>query len=164
MNQSALEEINEVPEDAQQWITFRLGEGAYGVNVLKVQEVLKYTEITPVPGSQDYVLGIINLRGYVVTVINTRTRLAMPSKDIDEETRIIFVEVRGHIIGMLVDCVTEVVSLNTSDIDRSPGTSGDDQGKGGYIEGVFSNDEEILILMDVESLFEDDELSEVAAY
>ncbi len=164
MNQNAVEEINEVPDDAQQWITFRLGEGVYGVNVLKVQEVLKYTEITPVPGSQDYVLGIINLRGYVVTVINTRTRLGMPPRDIDDEARIIFVEVRGHIIGMLVDCVTEVLSLNTSDVDRSPSISNEDQGKGGYIEGVFSTDEDILILMDVEKLFEDDELSEVAAY
>ena len=164
MNQNAVEELEELPDDAQQWITFRLGEGSYGVNVLNVQEVLKYTEITPVPGSQDYVLGIINLRGYVVTVIDTRIRLNMPTREVDEESRIIFIEVRGHIIGMLVDCVTEVLSLNTSDVDRSPSINNEDQGMGGYIEGVYSDNSDILILMDVEKLFEDDELSEVAAY
>ena len=164
MNQHAVEELEQLPDDAQQWITFRLGEGSYGVNVLNVQEVLKYTEITPVPGSQDYVLGIINLRGYVVTVIDTRIRLNMPTREVDEESRIIFIEVRGHIIGMLVDCVTEVLSLNTSDVDRSPSINNEDQGMGGYIEGVYSDNSDILILMDVEKLFEDDELSEVAAY
>ena len=61
-------------DEVLQWVTYRLGEETYGINVMQVQEVLRYTEIAPVPGAPDYVLGIINLRGNVVTVIDTRAR------------------------------------------------------------------------------------------
>ena len=71
---------NNSPEKDQvlQWVTYRLGDETYGINVMQVQEVLRYTEIAPVPGAPDYVLGIINLRGNVVTVIDTRARLLIP--------------------------------------------------------------------------------------
>ena len=70
------------------WVTFRLENEKYGINVMQVQEVLRVTEIAPVPGAPDYVLGIINLRGNVVTVIDTRKRFGLHSKDVDEATRI----------------------------------------------------------------------------
>ena len=61
-------------DEVLQWVTYRLGEETYGINVMQVQEVLRYTEIAPVPGAPDYVLGIINLRGNVVTVIDTNSK------------------------------------------------------------------------------------------
>jgi purine-binding chemotaxis protein CheW len=63
-------------------VTFRLADETYGINVMQIQEVLRYTEIAPVPGAPDYVLGIINLRGNVVTVIDTRARFGLPSADV----------------------------------------------------------------------------------
>lgn len=164
MNDFAAEETEVALEDTVQWVTFRLGEETYGINVLQVQEVLKYTEITPVPGSPSYVLGIINLRGYVVTVIDIRARLNMPAHEVDDDTRIIFVEVHGHIVGMLVDCVTEVISLLPSQVDSSPSVNNEDQDNSRYIGGIYSSDEQILILMDVEQLFEEDEWSEAAGF
>ena len=67
-----------VDDQVLQWVTYRLGDETYGINVMQVQEVLRYTEIAPVPGAPDYVLGIINLRGNVVTVIDTRARFGLP--------------------------------------------------------------------------------------
>ena len=75
-----------------QWVTFRLDGETYGVNVMQVQEVLRYTVIAPVPGAPDYVLGIINLRGNVVTVIDTRKRFSLGEGDISDSTRIVIVE------------------------------------------------------------------------
>ena len=64
-------------DEVLQWVTFQLEEETYGINVMQVREVLRYTEIAPVPGAPDYVLGIINLRGNVVTVIDTRSRFGL---------------------------------------------------------------------------------------
>lgn len=70
-----------------QWVTFRLDNETYGINVMQVQEVLRYTEIAPVPGAPSYVLGIINLRGHVVTVIDTRECFGLQSAQVDDNTR-----------------------------------------------------------------------------
>ena len=67
-----------------QWVTFRLEGETYGINVMQVQEVLRYTEIAPVPGAPAYVLGIINLRGNVVTVIDTRHRFGLPTTEVTD--------------------------------------------------------------------------------
>ena len=72
-----------------QWVTFRLDNETYGINVMQVQEVLRHTEIAPVPGAPSYVLGIINLRGNVVTVIDTRQRFGLTPAPITDNTRIV---------------------------------------------------------------------------
>ncbi|MFQ5659258.1 MAG: chemotaxis protein CheW [Gammaproteobacteria bacterium] len=156
-NQTNLNEI-------LQWVTFQLGSEQYGVNVLQVQEVLKFTEITPVPGAPHYVLGIINLRGNVVTVIDSRLRFGLGQKQPDDATRIIFVEVKGHIIGMLVDSVAEVVSMRSSDIETSPTIGKEDNESSKYLQGVYSTDDKILILIDVEKLFSEEDLAEVVGF
>jgi purine-binding chemotaxis protein CheW len=88
-----------------QWVTFRLDGETYGINVMQVQEVLRYSEIAPVPGAPSYVLGIINLRGNVVTVIDTRHRFNLSSGEITDNTRIVIIETDRHVIGILVDSV-----------------------------------------------------------
>ena len=162
MNETALRDNQMTDADEiLQWVTFQLGDEMYGVNVLQVQEVLKYTEITPVPGATNYVVGIINLRGNVVTVIDTRIRFRLEVKDQDDLTRIIFVEVQGHIIGMLVDSVAEVVSMSRSDIETSPSIGSQEGESAKYIQGVYSTENNILILVDVEKLFDEKDLAEV---
>ena len=69
-----------------QWVTFKLDNESYGINVMRVQEVLRYTEIAPVPGAPSYVLGIINLRGNVVTVIDTRQRFGLDTVEVSDNT------------------------------------------------------------------------------
>src|SRR5690606_40070622 len=100
-----------------QWVTFRLAGETYGINVMQVQEVLRHTEIAPVPGAPSHVLGIINLRGNVVTVIDTRQRFGLMPAPETHQTRIVLIEADRQVIGILVDSVEEVVYLRQSDIE-----------------------------------------------
>ena len=84
-----------------QWVTFKLDNETYGINVMRVQEVLRYTEIAPVPGAPSYVLGIINLRGNVVTVIDTRQRFGLMNAEISDNTRIVIIEADKQVVGMV---------------------------------------------------------------
>lgn len=135
-----------------QWGTFRLGDEIYGVNVMQIREVLRYTEITPVPGAPYFVLGIINLRGNVVTVIDTRTRFGLSTGDVDNNTRIVIVEVDKQVIGMLVDSVAEVTYLKESEIEKAPSVGNEETSK--FITGVCNKNDELLILIDLERMIQ----------
>jgi len=148
-------------ESVVQWVTFRLADEIYGINVMQVQEVLRVSEIAPVPGAPHYVLGIINLRGNVVTVIDTRIRLGLPTAEVTDATRIVIIESARHVVGILVDCVAEVVDLPTSDVESAPNVGNDESAK--YIQGVASRDGELLILVDLNKLLTDEEWDELAS-
>ena len=137
----------DVNDEVLQWVTYRLGEETYGINVMQVQEVLRYTEIAPVPGAPDYVLGIINLRGNVVTVIDTRSRFGLPPTETTDNTRIVIIESDEQVVGILVDSVAEVVYLKTSEIDSAPNVGTEESAK--FIQGVSNRDGELLILVDL---------------
>ncbi len=148
-------------EDDQvlQWVTFRLASETYGVNVMQVQEVLRFTEIAPVPGAPHYVLGIINLRGNVVTVIDTCQRFGLPAIDVTDSTRIVIIEANGQVIGILVDSVAEVVYLKASEIEIAPNVGNDESAK--FIQGVTHRDGELLILVDLNKMLDDEEWQEL---
>ncbi|MDY6321623.1 MAG: chemotaxis protein CheW [Succinivibrio sp.] len=145
--------------ELKRWVTFRLGQEIYGVNVMQVREVLRYTDIAPVPGAPTYVLGIINLRGNVVTVIDTRQRFGLPSAEVTDNTRIMIIESESHVVGILVDSVAEVVDLNTNDIDDTPNVGTEESAK--FISGVCNRDDDLLILIDLTKLLSDQEWEEV---
>ena len=144
-----------------QWVTFRLDGEVYGINVMQVQEVLRVTEIAPVPGAPDYVMGIINLRGNVVTVIETRKRFGLQSGEIDDSSRIVISEAEGHVVGILVDSVAEVVDLKRSEIESSPNVGNEESSK--YIEGVATHNDNLLILVDINKLLSTEEWMELSA-
>lgn len=140
-----------------EWVTFRLDAEKYGIDVMRVREVLRNTEIAPVPGTPDFVLGIINLRGNVVTVIDTRKRFGMPPKAIDEASRIVILEAGDEVVGMMVDSVAEVVDLRASSIETAPNVGNDESAK--FIQGVSNRDDGLLILVDLNKLLTDREES-----
>lgn len=143
-----------------QWVTFRLDNETYGINVMQVQEVLRYSDIAPVPGAPSYVLGIINLRGNVVTVIDTRQRFGLMPGDVTDNTRIVIIESDRQVVGILVDSVSEVVYLRQSEIELTPNIGNEDNSK--FIQGVCHKNNELLILVDLNRLLTDDEWSELA--
>ena len=100
----------------QQWLSMRLMDTAYAVEVEAVAEVVKYQQITTVPGSYKHVLGLINHRGRSVTVIDTGKRLGFAESELTDFSRIVIVRAADERFGLLVDEVNEVISLNTSDI------------------------------------------------
>jgi len=148
-------EENQSEDNVIQWVTFHLNNEVYGIAVMQVMEVLRSVDITPVPGAPDYVLGIINLRGNVVTVIDTRKRFSLPSKDVDDLSRIVIIESNGQVLGMLVDCVAEVVYLKESEIDIAPNVGNDESSR--FIQGVHSKGDSLLILVDINKLLTQDE-------
>jgi purine-binding chemotaxis protein CheW len=150
---------NEAADIVLQWVTFKLQEETYGINVMQVQEVLRYTEIAPVPGSPDYVLGIINLRGNVVTVIDTRSRFGLEPAEVTDNSRIVIIEAEKQVIGILVDSVAEVVYLKASEIDTAPNVGTDESAR--FIQGVSNRDGELLILVDLNKLLSDEEWEEI---
>lgn len=142
-----------------QWVTFKLDGETYGINVMQVQEVLRYTEIAPVPGAPEYVLGIINLRGNVVTVIDTRHRFGLNALEVSENTRIVIIEADQHVVGIMVDAVAEVVYLNQSEIDTAPNVGNDETSK--FIQGVCNKNSELLILIDLNNMLTDEDWAEM---
>ena len=149
-------------DEVLQWVTFKLETETYGINVMQVQEVLRYTEIAPVPGAPLYVLGIINLRGNVVTVIDTRSRFGLEAAEVTDNTRIVIIEAEKQVIGILVDSVAEVVYLKASEIDVAPNVGNDESAQ--FIQGVSNRDGELLILVDLNKLLSDDEWDELKQF
>lgn len=162
MSQVSVAEIQKEDGTDQvlQWVTFQLESETYGINVMQVREVLRYSEIAPVPGAPDYVIGIINLRGNVVTVIDTRSRFGLMQGEISDNTRIVIIEADKQVIGILVDSVAEVVYLRSSEIDSTPSVGTEESSK--FIQGVSNREGELLILVDLNKLLSDDEWDEMA--
>ncbi|MGD8569370.1 MAG: chemotaxis protein CheW [Gammaproteobacteria bacterium] len=140
------------------WVTFCLENEKYGINVMQVQEVLRVSEIAPVPGAPDYVLGIINLRGNVVTVVDTRKRFGLERRELDDSSRIVIVEANEQVVGILVDSVAEVVDLKVSEIETAPNVGTEDSSR--FIQGVANQDDELLIIVDLNKLLSDEEWEE----
>ncbi|USD38650.1 MULTISPECIES: chemotaxis protein CheW [Ferrimonas] len=157
---AAVAETTEGEDKVLQWVTFRLDNETYGVNVMQVREVLRFSDIAPVPGAPHYVLGIINLRGNVVTVIDTRSRFALPQADVTDTTRIVIIETESQVVGILVDSVAEVVYLRSSEIDSAPNVGTEESAK--FIQGVSHRDDELLILVDLNKLLTDEEWQEIS--
>ncbi|MGB1238007.1 MAG: chemotaxis protein CheW [Pseudomonadales bacterium] len=132
-----------------QWATFKVNKELFAIDVMQVKEVLRYSEITPVPGSSSYIRGIINLRGNVVTVIDTRLLFNLPTVPIDDDTRIIVVEYNEQeVVGMVVDSVDEVVNIPQNHIERAPSVASEDSERR-FVQGVSYYDNALIILLDL---------------
>lgn len=141
--------------EVSRWVTFRLLSEKFGINVMRVREVLKITEIAPVPGAPVFVLGIINLRGNVVTVVDARMRFGLPSlQEFDDAVRIVIIEGGDQVLGILVDSVAEVMNIPSSAIETAPNVGNDESAK--FIQGVSNQGEELVILIDHHKLFSTD--------
>ena len=139
----------------QQFVTFRLGDGEYGVPIAKIQEIDRAAKMTRVPRTADYVDGITNLRGEVVPVINARKRFHLPQKEADERTRVIIMELGGVKTGLLVDSVREVLNLAGKDIAPPPASLATTIERQ-YISGIgkVDGDKRMIVLLDVEKILE----------
>lgn len=107
-------------ETVHQLVVFQLGEESFGIDIFRVNEIIRLKEITPLPGTESHVKGLINLRGKTIPVIDLRLRLGMPAKDSTEASRIIVVTVSRENIGVIVDAVTEVLNLSQGELQPTP--------------------------------------------
>lgn len=141
---------SQAQEPADQWVTFRLGRELYALKALHVQEILKAGDITDVPGSQDFVLGVINLRGNIVTVIDARTRFGLKEPESESIRQVIVVEANDQCLGLMVDDVDEVSGIRPSEIEPAPQFESDQVAR--HILGVVRRRHGLIVLVDVRRL------------
>ncbi len=133
-----------------QLVVFKLGREEYSVSILQVQEIKRITDITRVPHTPDYIKGVINLRGSVLPVIDLKKRLNLPQQMSTEDTRIIIVKVGELSVGMIVDAVSEVMTINQENIDSPEVVAGSVAAS--YLSGVGKLDNRLLILLNLEEI------------
>ena len=132
-----------------QWATFRVDNERYGIDVMRVKEVLRYSDITPVPGSDHSILGILNLRGNFVTVIDTRTLFHLSRVEAEDATRVVVVELNEHdVIGLVVHSVDEVINLPQNEVDRAPSAVNEESTRR-FVQGVCYHNKVLIILLDL---------------
>lgn len=132
-------------------VCFCIGKETFGVDIFAVREIVKARTITQVPGTTDYVLGIINLRGKIVSVMDLSERLGLGAASVDRASRILVVDLDGTTVGFLVDAATEVLKLPEDTIDPAPeelkNTIHDD-----YLEGVGKLEDRLVIILNLRNL------------
>ena len=145
-----------VMQEAAQYVTFVIANESYGVPVLKVQEIIGMTDIVPVPNSEEFIKGVINLRGSVVPVVDMRKRFRLEEREYDMFTVIIIVEVKGLLVGMIVDSVSDVADIPSGDIQQTPHlTSKIDRE---FISGIGHINEKLTIILDIDRIFSAEEI------
>lgn len=155
--------VNEAKtDDLLQLVVFQLAGEEFGVDIMKVQEIIRLPDITRLPQSPEYVEGVINLRGKIIVVVNLNIRFALTSKNMDENSRIVIVEVGDNVIGMIVDSVTEVLRLPVNNVEPAPEMIATKL-KADYLKGVGKLTDRLLILLDLGLVLREDELNELSA-
>jgi purine-binding chemotaxis protein CheW len=139
-----------------QLVSFELDGEDYGIDVLTVREIIRMPSITKMPNTPDYLDGIINLRGTVVPIISLRKRFGLSERTEDRQSRILVMEVGDSLTGFTVDAVAEVIRISSSEIQPPPGIV---QGSTAQecITGVINRAERLLIVLDLNRLFSDEE-------
>lgn len=147
--------------DLLQLVTFSIGSEEFGVDILKVIEIIRTMEITKVPKAPSFVEGVINLRGTVIPIIGLRRRFGLADKPEDSDTRIIVIAINGMSVGFVVDSVSEVLRLQANTVEPAPpvvaGVDSD------YISGVGKLEDRLLILLDLDKLLSADDLELLSA-
>lgn len=151
-----------VTGDLLQLVIFQLGGEEFGVEIVKVQEIIRMPEITHIPQSPDFVEGVINLRGKIIVVVNLDKRFNLSLKDVDENSRIIVVEIGNNVVGMIVDSVNEVLRIPNSSVEPAPELVLSQISRD-YLKGVGKVDDRLLILLDLAKVLTIEEMNEVAA-
>jgi len=147
VNQATSVEHRRLDDIIHHLVTFQLGKEEYGIEIASVQEIIRATDITPVPGASSHVRGVINLRGKIIPVVDLRTRFGLPQAEASDAQRIVVVELGPKRIGMLVDSVSQVIKVPLEVIEEMPeeAVSVDEN----YIKGVGKLDSRLIIILDL---------------
>jgi purine-binding chemotaxis protein CheW len=129
-------------------VTFQLGREEYGIEIANVQEIIRAADITPVPGAQAHVRGVINLRGRIIPVVDLRIRFSLPLAEVNDAQRIIVVEVGHKRIGMLVDSVSQVLRIPEGIVEEMPEEVVSLEAD--FIRGVGKLDNRLIIILDLD--------------
>ena len=144
-----------------EFLTFRLGAEEYGIDILKVQEIRSYEVPTRIANAPAFIKGVVNLRGVIVPIVDLRLKLGCDTADYNSFTVVIVLNVKGRVVGAVVDSVSDVLALDTDSIKAAPEIhSAVDMG---YITGIGSVTDRMLILLDIEGLMASQDMGLVNA-
>lgn len=131
----------------EQYVTFLINNETYAIEVMRVKEIVGVTSITPIPNSENYLKGVINLRGIVVPVLDLRIKFNIPGKEYDSSTVILIIEMKKYIVGVIVDSVTDVITApgQLQDVPNFHVSIDRD-----VIKGVFNKESNLIIILDAD--------------
>ncbi len=139
-----------------QLVSFHLENEEYGVEVLKVREIIRMVNITHMPNTPHYIDGIINLRGKVIPIVSMRKKFGLMEAESNNQTRVIIMDVGGDLLGFTVDAVSEVIRVSSSEIQPAPSVASGGIGQE-YISGVINHGERLLVLLNLDMMFTSEE-------
>lgn len=142
---------------ANEFLAFTLGGEEYGIDILKVQEIRGYEAVTRIANTPDFIKGVINLRGVIVPIVDMRIKFALGNVEYDHQTVVIILNVSNRVVGMVVDGVSDVLTLTPGQIKPAPefGSVLNTE----YLTGLGTVDDRLLILMDIEKLMTSEEMA-----
>ncbi|HET6265489.1 MAG TPA: chemotaxis protein CheW [Usitatibacter sp.] len=141
----------------EEFLSFRLGDEEYAIDILKVQEIRAHEAVTRIANAPGYLKGVINLRGQIVAIVDLRVKLSMARVEVDASTVVIILNIAGRVIGMVVDAVSDVVALAPDQVRPAPvfGNVVD----ASFIRGIAPVEDRMLILVDIARLMTSGELA-----
>lgn len=140
----------------QEYLVFRLGSEEYGIEILKVQEIRGYDRVTRIANTPDFISGVTNLRGAIVPIVDLRVKFRLPLAEFNENTVVIVLNLGSRVVGIVVDGVSDVLSLTTEQIKPAPDFTVTLSSE--YLLGLGALDERMLILVDIEKLLNSEEI------
>ncbi|HOB21927.1 MAG TPA: chemotaxis protein CheW [Bacillota bacterium] len=147
-------------EEMEQLVVFRLGKEEFGVQILQVQEIILLSPITRVPKTPAFVEGVINLRGEIIPVVDLRKRFGLEVGELGEDARIVVVEVEGNLVGMIVDEVTQPLSIPASQIQPPPPLAGGVEAE--YLRGIGKLEDRLIVILNLERALSPEEVKALA--
>ncbi|MBR6637519.1 MAG: purine-binding chemotaxis protein CheW [Lachnospiraceae bacterium] len=141
------------------YVTFYSGNECFALEIQYVNEIIVYQEITQIPESEDYIKGLINLRGKIIPVMDVRLRFKQEPKKYTDRTCIIIVNVKGTVAGLIVDKMAEVVKIAAEDILEPPTLGSEDKSQNRYVYGIGKVGDSVKLLLDPDKLLKDEDLS-----
>ncbi len=156
-----MKHIDKADGTVEEFLAFTLGREEYGVDILKVQEIRGYESVTQIANAPDYIKGVINLRGIIVPIIDLRIKFRQPNVSYDQYTVVIIVDLNDRTTGIVVDGVSDVLTLTAAQIKPTPHFTGEVATD--YIRGLGSVEQRMLILVDIEKLLNIEELAALEA-
>ncbi|HZW21530.1 MAG TPA: chemotaxis protein CheW [Noviherbaspirillum sp.] len=146
---------------AREFLAFTLGKEEYGIHILKVQELRGYEEPTRIANAPDFIKGVVNLRGIIVPIVDMRIKFNLGTPTYDQFTVVIILNINGRVVGMVVDSVSDVITLNADQVKPAPemGTALNTD----YLIGLGTVDQRMLILVDIDRLMSSAEMGLIDA-
>ena len=154
MNTTQQQTHNVTADELLQIVTFQVGKESFGLDILKVHEIIRFQPLTRVPNLPDYVEGVLNLRGKIIPVVGLRQRIGLEKQEANGTTKIVVASVKNEVLGFVVDSVSEVLRISSSTVEPAP-RLGEVRQK--YVSGVGKVENQLLLMLDLDELLSDEE-------